>query len=171
MVSRKRFTIETVTKPFRARLCGFARASDIQNDGGPMQLSTIGTRWCKLAPYLHALLRIVAALMFLLIGSAKLFAFPFAMGPGGHVPYLSELGLAGALEFFGGILLLIGLYTRPVAFILSGEMAVAYFQAHFPKGFWPMANGGLSAVLYCFLWLYFSAAGAGAWSLDSRRGK
>jgi putative oxidoreductase len=87
------------------------------------------------------------------------------------VPYFSELGLAGALELLGGILLLLGLYTRPVAFILSGEMAVAYFQAHFSKGFWPMANGGLPAVLYCFLWLYFSAAGAGAWSLDSRRGK
>ena len=134
-------------------------------------IAAIGTRWSNLAGYLHALLRIVAALMFALVGSAKLFAFPFALGPGGHVPYFSELGLAGALELLGGILLLLGLYTRPVAFILSGEMAVAYFQAHFSKGFWPMANGGLPAVLYCFLWLYFSAAGAGAWSLDSRRGK
>jgi len=134
-------------------------------------IATIGSEWSKLAGYLLALLRIVAALMFVVVGSAKLFAFPFALGPGGHVPYFSELGLAGALEFFGGILVLLGLYTRPLAFLLSGEMAVAYFQAHFPKGFWPMTNGGLSAVLYCFLWLYFSAAGAGAWSLDSRRRK
>jgi putative oxidoreductase len=65
----------------------------------------------------------------------------------------------------------LGLFTRPVAFLLSGEMAVAYFQFHLPQGFWPNVNGGVPAVLYCFLWLYFSAAGAGAWSLDARRGR
>jgi putative oxidoreductase len=93
------------------------------------------------------------------------------MPGGGHVPYLSQIGIGGALEAVGGLLLLIGLFTRPVAFVLAGEMAVAYFQFHFPKGFWPIANGGVSAALYCFVWLYFSAAGAGPWSVDARRGR
>jgi putative oxidoreductase len=84
---------------------------------------------------------------------------------------MSQLGLGATLEVFGGALLLLGLFTRPVAFLLSGEMAVAYFQFHFPQNFWPVMNGGVPAVLYCFLWLYFSAAGAGPWSLDAKRGK
>jgi putative oxidoreductase len=118
------------------------------------------------------LLRIVGAFMFILAGTTKLLAFPVAAMPGGgHVPYLSQLGLGAALEVFGGVLLLVGLFTRPVAFLLAGEMAVAYFQFHFPHGFWPVANGGVSAALYCFLWLYFSAAGAGPWSLDAKRGR
>jgi putative oxidoreductase len=81
------------------------------------------------------------------------------------------MGIGAILETVGGGLILIGLFTRPVAFILCGEMAVAYFQFHFPQGFWPNLNGGTTAVIYCFLWLYFSAAGAGAWSVDARRGK
>lgn len=72
---------------------------------------------------------------------------------------------------FGGALLLLGLFTRPVAFLLAGEMAVAYFQFHFPKSFWPTVNGGVSAALYCFIWLYFWAAGAGPWSVDAKRAK
>jgi putative oxidoreductase len=88
---------------------------------------------------------------------------------GGTVPLLSEAGLAGILELVGGGLLLLGLFTRPVAFLLSGEMAVAYFQFAFPLSFWPVANNGVPAALYCFVWLYFSAAGAGPWSLDARR--
>jgi putative oxidoreductase len=79
------------------------------------------------------------------------------------------MGLGGMLELFGGGLLLLGLFTRPVAFLLSGEMAVAYFQFHAPKSFWPTVNGGVAAALFCFLWLYFSAAGPGAWSLDAMR--
>ncbi len=86
---------------------------------------------------------------------------------GGTVPLMSEAGLGGILEVFGGALVLVGLFTRPVAFILAGEMAVAYFQFHFPHNFWPIINGGTNAVLYCFIWLYFSAAGAGSWSLDA----
>jgi putative oxidoreductase len=78
-------------------------------------------------------------------------------------------GIAGALEVFGGLLLLVGLFTRPVAFLLSGEMAVAYFHGHAPQGFWPVLNQGTDAVFYCFLWLYFSAVGAGPWSLDALR--
>ena len=88
-----------------------------------------------------------------------------------HRPAVHQPWFGGVLETFGGGLLLLGLFTRPVAFILSGEMAVAYFQFHFPKGFWPTMNGGMPAVLYCFLWFYFSAAGAGPWSLDAKRWK
>jgi len=129
-------------------------------------------RWATWAPQLRSLLRIVAAFMFMLAGTTKLFAFPAGVPPnGGTVPWMSEPGLGGALEVFGGGLVLLGLFTRPVAFLLAGEMAVAYFQFHFPKSFWPTVNGGMSAALYCFVWLYFSAAGAGPWSLDARRGK
>ena len=83
------------------------------------------------------------------------------MPPGNDAPLLSKTGIGGLLEVIGGALMLIGLFTRPVAFILSGEMAVAYFQFHFPQSFWPLVNQGTPAVLYCFIWLYFSAAGPG----------
>lgn len=128
------------------------------------------TTWSSWAPQLHALLRIVAALMFVMSGTMKLFAWPIGMPPDGATASLmSQVGIGGLLEFVGGALILVGLFTRPVAFILSGEMAVAYFQFHFPQGFWPVQNGGTPAVLYCFYWLYLSAAGAGPWSLDARR--
>jgi putative oxidoreductase len=114
----------------------------------------------------------VAAFIFMLAGTTILFAFPAGMPPnGGTAPLMSEIGIGGALEVFGGALLLLGLFTRPVAFVLAGEMAVAYFQFHFPNSFWPTMNGGVAAALYCFVWLYFSAAGAGPWSLDAMRGK
>jgi putative oxidoreductase len=90
---------------------------------------------------------------------------------GGTAVLMSQIGIGGILETFGGALLLVGLFTRPVAFILAGEMAVAYFQFHFPQGVWPNMNGGMAAVLYCFVWLYFSASGAGPWSLDAIRRK
>jgi len=125
-----------------------------------------------MAPYLQSTLRIMAAFMFMLAGTSKLFAFPAGMPPDGRTAQLlSQIGIGGVLEAFGGALLLLGLFTRPVAFLLAGEMAVAYFQFHFPNGFWPTLNGGVPAVLYCFVWLYFSAAGAGPWSLDAKRGK
>lgn len=137
-----------------------------------MSTSSLGSKWSAWTPQMHSLLRIVAAFVFMLAGTTKLFSFPVAAMPGGgHVPYLSQLGIGGALEVLGGALLLVGLFTRPVAFLLAGEMAVAYFQFHFPNGFWPVANGGVSAALYCFVWLYFSAAGAGPWSVDATRGK
>jgi putative oxidoreductase len=108
--------------------------------------------------------------MFMAHGASKLFAFPAAMMPdGGTAPLASLDGVAGLLEAFGGLLVLLGLFTRPVAFLLSGEMAVAYFQVHAPQGFWPLLNKGELAVLYCFLFLYFSAAGPGPWSLDALR--
>ncbi len=128
-------------------------------------------RWMTAGPRLQSLLRIVAAFMFVQAGTFKLFAFPIGMPPnGGAAPFLSEFWVAGLLETFGGALLLIGLFTRPVAFLLAGEMAVAYFQFSVPLGFWPVANNGVAPALYCFLWLYFSAVGAGPWSLDAKRG-
>lgn len=129
-------------------------------------------QWALGAPYLLSALRIVASLMFITSGTVKLFGWPMAMPPGQPpLQLLSEVGIGGLLEFVGGILLLIGLFTRPVAFILAGEMAVAYFQFHFPGGFWPVVNQGTGAVLYCFLFLYHSAAGAGPWSIDALRRK
>jgi putative oxidoreductase len=112
----------------------------------------------------------VTAFMFTLAGTMKVFAFPVGVPPnGGTVPLLSQVGIGGLLEVIGGLLLLLGLLTRPVAFLLAGEMAVAYFQFHFPKSFWPVVNGGVPAALYCFIWLYISAAGPGPWSLDALR--
>ena len=129
-------------------------------------------RWPGLATRLLSVLRIVAAFMFILAGTSKLFAFPAGIPPdGGTVVLMSQMGLGALLELVGGGLLLLGLFTRPVAFILSGEMAVAYFQFHFPQSFWPSINGGAAAVLFCFVWLYISAAGAGPWSLDAVRRK
>jgi putative oxidoreductase len=108
--------------------------------------------------------------LFLLYGTEKLFGFPAAAdSDGSTVPLVSQLGVAGVLEAMGGVLLFVGLFTRPVAFILSGMMAIAYFQVHFPGGFWPTTNGGVPSVLYCFIWLFFAAAGAGPWSLDALR--
>jgi putative oxidoreductase len=135
-----------------------------------MAESNLVAKWSACSPYLQSVLRIAAAAMFMLAGTSKLFAFPIGIPPhGAAARLLSQVGLAGVLEVFGGALLLVGLFTRPVAFLLSGEMAVAYFQFHFPKSPWPVVNGGVSAALYCFIWLYFSAAGAGPWSVDARR--
>ena len=123
------------------------------------------------ASRLLGVLRIIAAFLFMAHGCQKLFGFPptFQMNAGSLPPLMLAAGL---LEFVGGALLLLGLFTRPVAFLLSGQMAVAYFMSHAPKGFWPVLNGGELAVLYCFLFLYLAAAGGGAWALDnSRRGK
>ncbi|MDB5064785.1 MAG: DoxX family protein [Chloroflexi bacterium] len=134
-------------------------------------LKTLVEKWPACAPYLLSVLRIAAAFMFILPGTMKLFAFPAGIPPtGGTAPLMSEAGLAGVLETVGGVLLLLGLFTRPVAFLLAGEMAVAYFQVAFPQGFWPILNQGMPAALFCFIWLYLSAAGAGPWSLDARRG-
>jgi putative oxidoreductase len=132
-------------------------------------MSNVATRWSGLAPQLLSVLRIVAALMFLQAGTMKLIGWPVAMPGGETASLMTQVGIGGLLEAVGGFLLLIGLFTRPVAFVLSGEMAVAYFQFHFPQGFWPIINQGQAAVLYCFIWLYFSAAGAGPWSLDALR--
>jgi putative oxidoreductase len=138
--------------------------------GTARDLSGIVSGWSKWGPQLRSVLRIVAAAMFGLAGTMKLFAFPAGMPPdGGTAAFPSQIWLGGFLEVVGGGLLVLGLFTRPVAFLLSGEMAVAYFQFHAPGGFWPILNGGVSAALYCFVWLYLSAAGPGPWSLDAWR--
>jgi putative oxidoreductase len=127
-------------------------------------------RWSSWTPHVLSILRIIAAFLFVQYGTTKLFGFPAAVMPGGGTAPLTSLaGVAGALEFVGGALLLVGWFTRPVAFLLSGEMAVAYFIAHAGKGFWPVLNGGAPAVIFAFLWLYVSAAGPGPWSIDARR--
>jgi len=117
----------------------------------------------------YFLLRVVAGLLFYQVGGMKLFAWFGGIPPemGGQPPLMSQIGIGGALEFFGGILIMFGLFTRPVAFILSGEMAVAYFQFHQPNGFWPIQNHGEPAVLFCFIFLYMAARGGGDWSLDT----
>jgi putative oxidoreductase len=120
------------------------------------------------SPILLSILRIVTAFMFFQHGSAKLFHVPHVPMFDG-VPLISLAGMAGILEVVGGFLLLIGLFTRPVAFILSGEMAFAYFIAHAPHAFLPVLNGGELAVEWCFVFLYISAVGPGPWSVDGWR--
>jgi len=109
------------------------------------------------APRMLAVFRIVAGLLFVSFGTMKLFGYP---------PGPSEMGIGGILEFVGGLMIVLGLFTRPVSFVLAGEMAVAYFQFHQPQSFFPTSNNGVPAVLYCFLFLYLMFAGAGAWSID-----
>lgn len=121
-------------------------------------------------PRLLGLLRIVTGFLYLQHGTAKLFGAPHVTMFDG-LQVMSLMGVAGILELVGGALLLLGLFTRPVAFILSGQMAAAYFMAHAPQGFLPILNGGELAVLYSFIFLYFAAAGGGAFSIDGLRGK
>jgi putative oxidoreductase len=118
-------------------------------------------------PYGLSALRMMTGLLFMEHGVQKLFDFP-ASGHGA-VPLISYIGFAGSLELVGGFLILIGLFTRPAAFILAGEMAVAYWTVHAAKSFFPAVNGGDSAILFCFLFLYFVVAGGGKWSLDAVR--
>jgi putative oxidoreductase len=120
------------------------------------------------APRLLAALRIMTALLFLEHGLVKLFGFPPGAAPGAQ-PLFSFLGIAGLIEVVGGWLLLLGLFTRPAAFVLAGEMAVGYFLVHAPLGFFPAINAGEPAILFCFIFLYIAAAGPGAWSVDEMR--
>ncbi len=142
-------------------------------------LDSFSVRW---APRLLSVLRIVAAFLLMQHGAQKLFGVPAAPPPPQQQQVVQQTGqqqapqqprrtpplmiVAGVLEFFGGLVLLLGLFTRPVAFILAGQMAVAYFMAHAPQGFWPLQNRGELAALYCFVFLYLAAAGGGPWSLD-----
>ena len=125
------------------------------------------TRWLgRFAPYLYALLRIMAGFLFFQHGLPKLFG---GFGRPAPAELFSQMGLAGLIEVIGGALISIGLFTSPVAFLASGEVAWAYFQAHAPRGFWPVTNGGELAALYCFVFLYFAAMGSGKLSVDSVR--
>ncbi len=113
------------------------------------------------------LLRVVAGFLFIQAGGLILFGWFGGMPGGERVRLMSQTGIGGVLEFFGGILIMLGLFTRPVAFILSGMMAVAYWQFHFPNGYWPVQNQGMPAVLFCFIFLYMAAKGGGDWSIDA----
>ena len=129
-----------------------------------MEVDRIAATW---GPRALAVLRIVTALILIEHGTQKLLGFPPSPNPGPAL--FSLMGLAGVLELFGGALVLVGLFTRPVAFVLSGFMAAAYFMAHAPRSFFPALNGGDAAILYCFVFLYLCVVGAGAWSLDESR--
>ncbi len=135
--------------------------------------SSVGGTLASLAPAMHALLRIGAGLLFMQHGLQKLFGMFGGFGdtPGATAPLVSQMGLAGVLECFGGLLLVLGLFTRPVAFLLAGEMLVAFFQAHFPRGGWPIENGGELPLLFMVVFLFLAANGAGPASLDSRRAR
>lgn len=128
---------------------------------------SICARWQSWGPVILSLIRIAAAAVFITSGTMKLFGWPAPMPEGVHFVLQSQLGLGAVLETGGGLLLLLGLCTRPVAFVLAGTMAVAYFQFHAPQSFWPTVNMGTPAILFCFLWLYISAAGPGPLSLDA----
>ncbi len=127
-----------------------------------MDANALGERW---APRLLSILRIIAALIFIEHGTQKFFGFP-AEPANGYPAFLTLIWWQGLIEVLGGILLLLGLFTRFTAFILAGDMAVAYWMVHAPKSLYPALNGGDAAILYCFVFLYIAAAGGGAWSLD-----
>jgi putative oxidoreductase len=114
-----------------------------------------------------SVLRIVSGVVFITFGTMKLFNVPPMPPDQPPLELLSQTGIAGILEVFGGLAFTLGLFTRPVAFVLSGEMAVAYFLGHFPMGFWPSQNMGTPAILYCFMFLYFVFSGGGMWSIDA----
>jgi putative oxidoreductase len=132
-----------------------------------MTVNAISTAW---APRLLSILRIMAGLMLLEHGTGKLLHFPSGTVPA-NFDLMSMPGYAGFIEFVCGILLVLGLFTRPAAFLASGMTAVAYFTVHAPQSFFPILNRGELAVLYCFAFLYLAAAGPGPWSLDAQRGK
>ncbi len=114
-----------------------------------------------------AVFRIVAGVVFITVGTMKMFGWPPSPVPMPPFNPMTEIGLAAILEVFGGLAIVLGLFTRPVAFVLAGEMAVAYFQGHAPASFFPTTNQGIPAILYCFLFLYLMVAGPGAWSIDA----
>lgn len=137
-------------------------SSAIIKDSAPKAITIIPRSF---APALHSILRIVTGLLFMEHGTGKLLGFPYGL------PHLDQMptGLlyfTGTMELVGGLLITIGLFTRPVAFVLAGFMAFAYFMAHFPGGFFPVLNGGEPAVLYCFAFLFLAAAGPGPWAID-----
>ena len=132
-----------------------------------MNFDALGAAW---APRLLSVLRIMTGLLFLQHGTAKLLKIP-TIPMFANLSLTSPPGIAGILELVGGVLMILGLFTRSVAFILSGLMAVAYFMAHVPRGFYPILNAGELAALYCFVFLYIAAAGPGPWSIDAARRK
>jgi putative oxidoreductase len=129
-------------------------------------LATLRLTW---EPRMLSILRMMVGLLYMGHGFAKILDFPHQSTHVPYAPFTLNPGLQGLLEFVGGLLLALGFFTRTVAFILAGDMAVAYFMAHAPRGFFPLPNGGELAIVYCFVFLYFSVAGGGEWSLDRLR--
>ena len=126
------------------------------------------TRTSRAVEFTYFLLRVVSGFLFFQTGGLILFGWFGGMpGQSGPPPLMSQTGIGGVLEFFGGIAIMLGLFTRPFAFVLSGMMAVAYWQFHAPQGGWPVQNQGMPAVLFCFIFLYMAARGGGSWSLDA----
>jgi putative oxidoreductase len=136
-----------------------------------MKGMSISATMARRAPAVLSLLRIVSGLLFMVHGTMKMFNFPAREGAARAFDLMSRTGVAGVLEVFGGALIVVGLFTRPVAFVLSGQMAVAYFIAHLPRGFWPTLNGGEPAALFSFIFFYLAFAGGGPFSLDALRGR
>ena len=130
-----------------------------------MTMSIVDVTRSRWADYALAFFRIVAGVVFISVGTMKVFGYP-PMPPGNSVELWSQLGIGGLMETIGGVMIVLGLFTRPVAFILSGEMAVAYFQFHAPMSIFPTTNQGMPAILYSLLFFYLVFAGPGAWSLD-----
>jgi putative oxidoreductase len=127
---------------------------------------TIAATMAAFAPRALSVLRIITGLMIIEHGMAKLLGYP-VVAAFAELKVFSLLGAAGIIELVGGALLILGLFTQPAAFILSGEMAVAYFMVHAPRSFFPLINGGSLAIIYCFACLYLSTAGAGPWCVDA----
>ena len=158
-LSRRRLAGAVSTRPAVQR----SRTSIACSRESPVVPSVTSTAPARML----AVLRILAAVVFISFGTMKLFGFPPPPAIMPPVTPITQLWIAGVLETFGGAAILLGLFTRPVAFVLSGEMAVAYFQSHFPQSVYPTTNMGTPAILYCLLYLYLAFAGAGAWSLDA----
>ena len=148
----------------QARVAAGLRPEHPEKLETPMNGDNFAAVW---GPRMLSVLRIVAALIFMEHGTMKLLGFPASPNPGPAL--LSLSGIAGVLELFGGALLALGLFTRPVAFILAGEMAFAYFIGHAPRSFFPVLNGGDAAILYCFVFLHLAVVGGGIWSVDAAR--
>jgi putative oxidoreductase len=129
-------------------------------------LVTLRLTW---EPRMLSILRIIVGLLYMEHGLAKVLGFPLQPNHAPYAVFTLNPGLQGLLELVGGLLLALGLFTRPIAFILAGNMAVAYFMAHAPRGLFPLLNGGELAIVYCFVFLYFWVAGGGEWSLDRLR--
>jgi putative oxidoreductase len=136
-------------------------------------MTSIAAETGRLAPAAHALLRIGAGILYMEHGLQKLFGMFGGVGgsPGATAPLFSQMGLAGVLELGGGLLIVLGLFTRPVALVLMLEMLGAYFIAHLPRGGWPIENGGELALLYALVWAYLATHGAGPYSVDERRAR
>ncbi|MEP6688917.1 MAG: DoxX family protein [Gemmatimonadales bacterium] len=142
----------------------------VSTSNTPLNTTSAGGTLAALAPWTHTLLRVGAGLLFMQHGLQKLFGWFGGMdGSGSTVTLMSQMGLAGVLETFGGLLLVLGLFTRPVAFLVAGEMLVAFLQAHLPRGGVPLQNGGEVPLLFMLVFLFLLGHGAGRTSLDQRR--